>query len=522
MKRIAITVAGLLLLAAPAGAQITNDALLDSLQASGFRYFWYQANPSNGMIRDRSTTTSPSSIASIGFGLSAICVGVDHGWVARAAAATRVLTTLQTFWNGPQGTATSGTIGYQGLFYHWLDMNTATRTWSSELSTIDTALLLAGIIDCRQYFTTGDADEVQIRALADSIYNRVNWHFMALSGNGPIYMGWTPENGFAGFGTWKGYNEAKVLYLLAIGSPTNALPGGIWKGWWCKGYQWQTLYGYSYYTFPPLFGHQYTECWFDFRGVMDDTMRVRGITYTENSRRATLAQRSYCAANPGGFLAYSDSVWGITASDDPSGYSARGAPPNQGDNGTLVPSACISSIAFTPDESIQAARTLWDNFHDELWGPYGFRDAYNYGTGWWDTDYIGIDEGPIVLLIENYRTNAIWNRFMQNPNIQNAMSLAGFLPFAGADVGTADTRLGLWFASPASGPAEVRFSLPAAGPARVVLFDLNGRKVETIADGEFAAGDHLATMGRAVRPGVYLVRLEAAGAARTRKWVRLN
>ena len=523
MRRIIITVAVLLLINVPAHAQITSDALLDSIQASGFRYFWYQTNPSNGLIRDRSTTDSPCSIASVGFGLSAICVGVDHGWVSRADAGARVLTTLETFWSGPQGTAASGTIGYQGLFYHWLDMNTATRTWNSELSTIDTALLLAGILDCRQYFGAVDPTENQIRALADSIYRRVNWHFVALSGSGPIYMGWKPETGFANFNFWQGYNEAKVLYLLAIGSPTNGLSGGLWKGYWCKGYQWDTLYGYSFYKFPPLFGHQYTECWFDFRGVQDDSMRYRGITYTENSRRATLAQRNYCIANPGHFLAYSDSIWGITASDDPNGYSARGAPPNQGDNGTLVPTACISSMPFTPYESIQAAMTLWNTFHDELWGPYGFRDAYNYGQGWWDTATLGIDQGPIVLMIENYRNQAIWNRFMQNPDVQQGMSLAGFAPFAGASAPGPAVDLALWSEpSPARGAARFHVRVPSAGRVRLMLYDLGGRCLERLIDADLPAGEHVAQGGQERRPGVYLVRLEANGTSRASKWVRLN
>jgi hypothetical protein len=523
MRRIATTIAVLMLFAAPVHAQITDAALLDSLQASGFRYFWYQANPANGLIRDRSTSTSPASIAATGFGLSAICVGVDHGWVARSDAASRVLTTLQTFWNGPQGPATSGTIGYQGLFYHFLDMNTALRTWTSELSTIDTALLLAGILDCRQYFTGGAANEVQIRALADSIYYRVNWHFVALASNGPIYMGWLPESGFATFGYWQGYNEAKILYLLAIGSPTNGLPGGLWKGYWCKFYHWQTQYGYSFYTFPPLFGHQYTECWVDFRAIQDDSTRNRGITYVENSRRATLAQRNYCIANPGVFVAYSDSVWGITASDDPSGYSARGAPPNQNDNGTLVPTACISSMPFTPDESIQAARTLWDNFHDELWGPYGFRDAYNFGSGWWDTDYLGIDEGPIVLMIENAQTHAIWNRFMLDPDIQHALTAAGFTALVGASVAPANVELALSAEpNPASGAGRIRFSLPADGPVRVSVYDLSGRLIERPVDGDLSAGEHVAAAAAHLAPGIYLVCLEAAGRVRVQKWVRLN
>ena len=523
MRRLATAIAALMLLAGPVRAQITDEALLDSLQASGFRFFWHQANPSNGLIRDRSTLTSPCSIASVGFGLSAICVGVDHGWVSRADARTRVLTTLQTFWNGPQGTATSGTIGYEGLFYHWLDMNTATRTWNSELSTIDTALLLAGILDCRQYFTQSETSEDQIRALADSIYRRVNWHFVALLGNGPIYMGWKPENGFTDFGTWKGYNEAKVLYLLAIGSPTNGLPGGLWKGWWCKGYKWETQYGYSFYTFPPLFGHQYTECWYDFRTVQDDSMRYRGITYTMNSQRATLAQRNYCIANPGGFLAYSDSVWGITASDDPFGYSARGAPPNQGDNGTLVPTACISSIPFTPNESLQAARTLWNNFHDELWGPYGFGDAYHFGLGWWDAQVLGIDQGPIVLMIENYRNQAVWNRFMQNPDVQNGMTLAGFQPAIGLAVTPAANALGLWAEpNPAFAAGRIHFRVPEAGHVRVTVYDLAGRLVERPVDGRLDEGDHVVSTGWAEGAGVYWVRLEAAGSVRTVKWVRLH
>src|SRR2546426_2103019 len=208
--------------ARPAAAQ-TFDAILDSLQYGAFRYAWDQANPANGLIRDRSQSGSPCSIAAEGFGLSAICVAVDHGWVSRPDAATRVQTALQTFWNGPQGSAVSGTIGYQGLFYHFLDMNTALRmvSWNTELSTIDTALLLAGILDAKQYFNGSDPTEVQIRALADSIYRRVNWPFVVNSNGKKIRMGWQPgAGGFSGFGDWVGYNEAMIMYILAFGSPT--------------------------------------------------------------------------------------------------------------------------------------------------------------------------------------------------------------------------------------------------------------------------------------------------------------
>src|SRR5262245_26607731 len=226
--------AALLALTAPGGARadITVPALLDSIQRTGFQYFWDEANPANGLIKDRSTPGSPCSIASTGFGLSSICVGIDHGWVSRGDGATRVLTTLQTFWNGPQGPDIIGKTGYKGWFYHFLDMNTATRAWSSELSSIDTALLLGGVLDCRQYFDGDASDEVQIRMLADSIYRRVDFKWMQNLGLG-IRMGWKPESGFGPFGTWTGYNEAMILYILAIGSPVpaRATAANAWNTW---------------------------------------------------------------------------------------------------------------------------------------------------------------------------------------------------------------------------------------------------------------------------------------------------
>ena len=418
--------------ARPAAAQ-TIDAILDSLQYGAFRYAWYQANPTNGLIRDRSQSGSPCSIAAEGFGLSAICVGVDHGWVSRSDAATRVLTALQTFWNGPQGSASSGTIGYQGLFYHFLDMNTALRmvTWDTELSTIDTALLLAGILDAKQYFTGSDATEVQIRALADSIYRRVNWPFVVNSNGKRIKMGWKPGTGFANFGDWTGYNEAMILYILAFGSPTKPVPLAdiptSWSGW-TSGYNWSTQYGYTYVIFPPLFGHQYSHCWIDFRTIQDAYMQGKGITYFENSRRATLAQHAYCIANPFGRVGYSDTLWGLTASDGPTGYNARGAPPAQNDDGTITPTAPIGSIPFAPEIVIPTIRNLYGNYKTQLWGPYGFRDAFNLtpNPDWYGTDVIGIDQGPIILMIENYRTGLLWRLMQRCPYIITGLRRAGF------------------------------------------------------------------------------------------------
>ena len=284
--------------AAPARA-LTTEALLDTLQHTAFNFFWTEANPANGLVRDRNTGGSVSSIASTGFGLSAIAIGIDHGWITREQGRDRVLTTLATFRNGPQGSAASGTIGFLGLFWHWLDMNTATRTWDSELSTIDTALLFAGIIDVYEYFDTADPQDSLVRAYADSIVRRCNWDIMRNFGTG-LYMGYKPGTGFNGFGRWQGYNEAMIMYILALGSPTFPIPENNWD-YWTGTYNYATHYGQTFITFPPLFGHQYSHCWIDFRNIQDDYTRARDLDYFENSRRATLAQQAYSVANPGGW-----------------------------------------------------------------------------------------------------------------------------------------------------------------------------------------------------------------------------
>ncbi len=509
--------------AAEARAQAI-DAMLDVIQQYTFDYFWEQANETNGLIKDRSASWSPASIAATGFGLSALCVGVDHGWVTRAAAAERVRRTLVTFWTGPQGTASSGTIGYQGLFYHFLDMNTATRTWDCELSTIDTALLFAGILDCKQYFDGADTTEVRIRALADSIYYRADWEFMR-NGSSGIYMGWKPGTAFTGYGLWQGYNEAMILYLLALGSPTHPVPTSTWT-YWMSGYDWLTYYGYSYVNFPPLFGHQYTHCWVDFRQWQDAFCRARSITYFENSRRATLAQRAYAAANPYGWVGYSDSLWGLTASDIKNGYLARGAPPAQNDDGTITPTAPIGSLPFAPDEVIPVIRNLYTNY-PAAFGGYGFVDAFNLSLNpvWYDTDYLGIDEGPIVLMIENHRTGRVWNRFMRNADVQTGLARAGFTPLADVpEPAPAVAAPVAWSQpNPFTDATTVRFRLPAAGPVRLGVYDLAGRRVAALLDGTRPAGEHaVAWEPGPLAAGVYYLRLEAAGRTAAARCVKLR
>ena len=492
---------------------LTDAELLDATQERAFDYFWNEANPSNGLIKDRSTSGSPASIAAVGFGLSAICVGIDHGWITRAQGRARVLTTLQTFWNGPQGDQANGFIGYNGLFYHFLDMATATRTWSSELSSIDTALLIAGIIDARQYFDTVDLDEVEIRNLAGSIIDRVDWNWMRASGVG-IRMGWVPGSGFDGFGTWVGYNEAMVMYILALGSSTHPIPSFTWFTW-TSGYNWATEYGQTYVVFPPLFGHQYSHCWIDYRNIHDVYMQSKGITYFENSRRATYAAQAYCVANPGGFVGYGENLWGLTASDGPFGYSAHGAPPAQNDDGTITPTAAASSIAFAPEIAIPALQHMYNVYGPQIWSTYGFKDAFNPTQNWVGNDYLGIDQGPIVLMIENYLNQSVWNRFMQDPIVAQGLAQATFTTITAIGPRISDGRslvLQQNSPNPFSGSSLIRYRLAEAGHVSIALFNARGRRVQSLFEGTKPAGDHSIVLDAESLPsGLYYYRLLANG-----------
>lgn len=507
-----LTLVTVLGVSAPPARAITDSELLDALERGAFDYFWLEANPVNGLIKDRSTPTSPASIASVGFGLSAICVGIDRGYITREQGRDRVLTTLETFWNGPQGATSGGTMGYKGLFYHFLDMNTGLRVWNSELSSIDTALFLAGALDAAAYFTGVDADEVAIRQLADDLYRRVDWEWMRNNTIG-IKMGWNPESGFATFGTWTGYNEAMIMYILALGSPTFPIAANWWFTW-TSGYRWETWYGYSYLVFPPLFGHQYSHCWIDYRSIQDTYMRFMESNYFDNSRKATLAQRAYCIDNPGGWVGYGENVWGLTASDYPGGYSARGAPPAQNDDGTITPTAVASSIVFAPEVVIPTLRYWYENY-PWLWGPYGFKDAFNLTQAWVATDYIGIDQGPIIMMIDNYRNEAIWDRFMSNPDVLTGLQRATFLNATGTGESVASSAKTVLFPSrpnPFDESTMVQYRLPDSGPVKLELFDVRGRLVRTLVNGIQEAGDHQVSLrGDDLATGTYFYRLRWNG-----------
>jgi hypothetical protein len=438
-----------------------DRAFADTLSRRTFDFFWETTNPGNGLTPDRWPTKSFSSVAAVGFALTAYPIGVERGWVTRDAARERVLTTLRFFWNAPQGPQSTGVTGYRGFFYHFLDMETGRRFAQVELSTIDTALLLAGALSCKQYFDRDDAGDREVRALTDSINARVDWRW-ATDGGTLVSMGWRPEpapyQNARGFNvsTWRGYDEGMILYVLALGSLTHAIDPAAWTEW-TRTYKWDRFYGQDYVQFAPLFGHQYSHIWVDFRGIRDEYMRGRGIDYFENSRRATLAHRAYATANPSGWRDYGPDVWGLTASDGPLDstfvmdgrtrtfhtYWARGAGTDElNDDGTIAPTGAGGSVAFAPEIVLPTLLAMRRRYGTPLFGRYGFLDAFNPtlrtpgpplhhghildGLSWFDTDYLGIDQGPILAMTENWRTGFVWRLMRQNPDVVRGLCRAGF------------------------------------------------------------------------------------------------
>ncbi len=413
---------------------------MDELQRRTFDYFWELADSSNWQIPDRYPTLTFSSIAATGFGLSVYLTGVERGYITRQQAAERVFKTLEVLKNLPQGPEATGVSGYKGFFYHFLDLKQARRFKDVELSTIDTAWLLAGILSCMSYFDRDEPTENAIREMADFLYRRVEWDWIA-DEDGLISMGWYPEKGFHP-AFWKGMNEGMFIYFLALGSPTHPVAPQAWEKW-TETYRWETFQGQEMINFGPLFGHQYSHMYVDFRGIQDEYVRKKGIDYFENARRGTLANRAYCIENPNGFAGYSDKIWGLTACDGPGwaertwngkkttfhGYAARGAATVDFlDDGTIAPTAAGGSVPFAPEECLGALHAMW-NQYPKLIGRYGPYDSFNPSFskgGWIDVDWLGIDQGPIAIQLENYRTGLIWNLMKKNPYIVEGLRKAGF------------------------------------------------------------------------------------------------
>ena len=419
-----------------------SPAVLEALQRETFNYFVHEANPNNGLIVDKTQAGAPASIAAVGLALSSYPVGVERGFITRENAIQRTLATLRFFQNSVQSAAPDAT-GYMGFYYHFLDMTNGKRVWKCELSTVDTAFLVAGMLTAAAYFVNDTAEEREIRELANELYLRTDWNW-AQNGGVTVTHGWKPESGFLPY-RWQGYDEALFLYLLGLGSPTHPLPKQSYAQW-TSTYEWKTIYGHELLYSGPLFTHQISHIWIDFRGIQDDYMRGKRIDYFENSRRATYVQRRYAIDNPAYFNAYGANCWGITASDGPGpkertikghkrkffGYEARGVPDGP-DDGSIAPWAVVASLPFAPEIVLP---TL---FHFETLklrekNPYGFKATFNATfsdrsdplRSWVSPFHFGLNQGPIVLMIENYRSGLIWRLMRQCPYLVRGLRRAGF------------------------------------------------------------------------------------------------
>ena len=388
----------------------TDDQLLDEIERAGFQFFWEQADPSTGQVKDRSLATGNdtrdiSSIAATGFGLAALCIADQRGYAPGTNLKERVRTTLRFLLNQMPN--------QNGFFYHFVNITTGARAFNSEVSSIDTAILLCGLLTCRKHF-----QDAEITNLATQLYERVDWAWM-LNGGTTLCHGWAPESGFL-TARWDTYSELMMLYLLAMGSPTHPIPATSWQAWSRPVMQYQGLRYIS--PAAPLFVHQYSHAWFDLRNRRDDF-----ADYFQNSVTATLAHRLFCLSLQSRFSDYTEDLWGITASDSVNGYAVWGGPPAIGPiDGTVVPAATGGSVVFVFPETIRVLRTIRGRYGAQAWKRYGYVDAFNPLTGWYNTDVIGINLGIMVLMAENARTSFVWQTFMQNDEARNAMSLAGF------------------------------------------------------------------------------------------------
>jgi hypothetical protein len=422
---------------------VTADevAMLDSIQHKTFLYFVNEHHSEWGIVKDRGASWAPASIASTGFGIPCFAVGVERQWISREDAAQLTLNTLRFFSNSVQSADTNAT-GYKGFYYHFLRMKSGTREWKCELSTIDTGILMMGFIFARNYYDQENEAEKEIRLLSEKLLGRIEWDFFLLPPTAKhpntISMAWSPEKGLLDFG-WSGYNEGLFLYTLAAGTGMK----NVGKSYdsWLSTYKWNTPYeGLSHVAFPPLFGHQFSQAFIDYRGLADKYMKEKGIDYFENSRRATYVQQQYAIENLPGWTGYDSLCWGITACDGPGeiynfgdkkfiGYAGRGTSGseyNYFDDGTIAPYGSITSLPFAPEIVLPTIKSFNTRYGNQIWGKYGYLDSFNPTLNWVNNDNIGIAQGPMLIMIENFRTGLIWNYVMQDPIIQKGLGVLGF------------------------------------------------------------------------------------------------
>lgn len=453
-------------------SEMSDDELLDMVQYYSFRYFWDFGHPVSGLARERNTTSTVTSGGS-GFGVMAILVGIERGFITKEQGLARLLKIVNFLERADR---------FHGVFPHWMNGATGKTIPFSPLDNgadlVETAFLIQGLLTVRAYFDSDEADEISLRQKISAIWEAVEWDWFLK--DGVLLWHWSPDNQFAINLRIRGYNEALIIYLLGIASPTHPIPASTYHSGWAGGnyLNGTTFFGITLDVGPlrggPLFFAHYSFMGFDPRGKKDAY-----TNYFIHNQKHTLSNREYCILNPGQYEGYSDVCWGLTASDDPFGYLAHEPSPNR-DNGTLTPTAALSSMPYTPNESLAALKHFYRDLGDRLWGKYGFYDAFNLSEDWIASSYLAIDQGPIIGMIENYRTQLLWEHFMKNTEIQPALDAIGFVPDS-TDVINAAEEASLQaitfeaFPNPASDYIQIKTSTEWQ---QFQLFDISGRLLQ--------------------------------------------
>ncbi len=508
---------------------MTDDDYLNMVEEATFRYFWDYAHPVSGLARERLGSGETVTIGGSGFGVMAILVGIERGFITRDQGVQRMLKIL-TF-------LSTKANRFHGAFPHWMNGTTGiVIPFSSQDDggdLVETGFMMEGLLTARQFFNQNTTDEDSIRSMITNLWQSVDWNwYRGDASNYALYWHWSPTYGFNGNTNFliRGYNEALIIYLLAIASPTHPVSKYFYSIGW-SGYFYGN--GKSFYGIPlyvgqdyggPLFFAHYSFLGFDPRGKKD-----KFTDYFLNNRNQTLINRAYCIANPSHFAGYDSVTWGLTASDDPSVYDAH-SPTN--DNGTISPTAAISSMPYTPTESIAAMKNFYRKYGNKIWGPFGFKDAFNVSKNWYASSYLSIDEGPIIDMIENYRTQLLWKNFMANPEIGPMLDSIGFVQDNTKIESTKSLPKGFTlegnYPNPFNPSTIIKFDLPNSQNIEINIYNLLGQEVRHLLNSYLPSGENQIVWNgkdddnKIVPSGIYIYSVKTKDKIYTRKMVLLK
>ncbi len=509
---------------------MSDEEFLDMTQRATFRYFWDYAHPVSGLARERLGSGETVTIGGSGFGVMALLVGAERGFKSRDLVAKRILKILNFLVNQADR--------FHGAFPHWMNGSTGQVIPFSQYDDggdlVETAFLIQGLLAARQYFDGQDSAETQIRNLITQIWQQVEWNwYRRYSASNILYWHWSPNYGWQMNHQILGPNECMIVYLLAIASPTYPMPVSSFRyGWASQPYyvNGRTFYGYKIYVGwdygGPLFFSHYSFLGFDPRNKKD-----MFCNYFVNNRNITLIHKAYCTANPNGWTGYNENCWGLTASDDPTGYRVH-EPTN--DNGTISPTAALSSMPYTPNESIEVLKHFYRNYYTGLWGEYGFKDAFNPTQNWFANSYLAIDQGPIIVMIENHRSGLLWNKFMANPEIQPMLDAIGFVPdsttsIEDENIDLTDFELYQNYPNPFNPTTKISWQLPVSSWQTLKIYDVLGREVATLVDEYKEAGRYEiefnsveTSRGVSLPSSIYFYQLRSGNFTETKKMILMK